>query len=234
MFTLSARDENALSELVDALCRFLEQNPALRLADICYTANTGRALFARRLALTAGSKDELRDRLQSKVVSTDAAGSAGGLKVAFLFTGQGAQYEGMGRQLYESEPVFRAALERCAAILAGELERPLLEVIYPEDEDVPAVGLLDQTNYTQPALFALEYALAELWQSWGIEPDVVMGHSVGEYVAACVAGVMSLEDGLTSYCCARAFDGRTACRWGDGRALYFRRTGQNGRCALRR
>ena len=90
----------------------------------------------------------------------------------------------MGKQLYDTQPVFRAAVDECAGLLRGELERPLLEVLWGA-----ATDLLEQTAYTQPALFAVEYALAELWQSWGIEPAVVLGHSVGEYVAACVAGV---------------------------------------------
>lgn len=111
----------------------------------------------------------------------------------FLFTGQGAQYTQMARQLYDTEPEFRRTLERCNELLRPHLDQPLLAVLYP-DSDSPS--LLDRTDYTQPALFAVEYALAELWRSWGIEPSWVMGHSVGEYVAACVAGVFSLEDGL--------------------------------------
>ena len=112
--------------------------------------------------------------------------------VAHLFTGQGAQYNGMARQLYETQPVFRDSMDRCAGFLKSALDRPLLDVLFagPEDDS------LHQTRYTQPALFAVEYALAQLWRSWGIEPSVMLGHSVGEYVAACVAGVFSLEHGI--------------------------------------
>ncbi|HMG04184.1 MAG TPA: acyltransferase domain-containing protein, partial [Chthoniobacterales bacterium] len=124
-------------------------------------------------------------------------GIEGKPRVAFLFPGQGSQYVGMGRQLFCTHPGFRSALERCDAILKaqGLTEKSLTDVLYAESDS--SVGeLIDRTEYAQPALFALEYALAELWLSWGISPEVLLGHSIGEYAAACVAGVFSLEDGL--------------------------------------
>ncbi|TXC66088.1 acyltransferase domain-containing protein [Piscinibacter aquaticus] len=118
------------------------------------------------------------------------ASAAGRTRVAFLFTGQGAQYPGMGRELDASEPVFRATLDRCAAVLDPLLGRPLRELMFDATD-----GSLDQTGFTQPALYALEVSLAALWRSWGVEPSVVVGHSVGEFAAAAVAGVFSIEDG---------------------------------------
>jgi amino acid adenylation domain-containing protein/thioester reductase-like protein len=201
LFTLSAKDERALHQLSARHASHLADNPLLSLDDVCYTANSGRAQFTQRLALVAESTEQLQQELSTIRPPTTRRSP---LKIAFLFTGQGAQYEGMGQQLYESQPVFRAALDRCAAVLDQELELPLLTVLYPEnnkgvakqDLDDSGTQRINETTYTQPALFAIEYALAELWRSWGVEADMVMGHSVGEYVAACIAGVMSLEDGL--------------------------------------
>ncbi len=200
LLCLSARDEKALRELAARFEKYLANHTQEAIADICHTANTGRTHFAHRLAAMAPSSEEARATLSSFVSGQQSAkiqvGQIQGASrplVAFLFTGQGAQHIGMGRQLYDTQPTFRKALDKCAQILEAYLEKPLLSVIFPEDG---AASPIDETAYTQPALFAIEYALAEMWQSWGITPDYVIGHSVGEYVAACVAGVFSLEDGL--------------------------------------
>lgn len=204
LLTLSARSSSALQQLARRYedFRYLEPEESdSTLADICFTANTGRTHFQHRLAVSAGSIAQLRERLSAfaagQRVADTAVGQAqerGRPGIAFLFTGQGSQYAGMARQVYETQPVFREALKRCDQLLRPYLEQPLLSVLYSENDE--AARLLDETAYTQPVLFALEYALAELWRSWGIEPDMVMGHSVGEYAAACVAGIFSLEDGL--------------------------------------
>jgi len=216
LLTLSAKTETALKDLKNRYENYLETHVGTfhetSLPDICFTANTGRNHFSHRLALIGKSSTEIAEKLAVINFVSEPLSSNARPKIAFLFTGQGSQYIYMGRELFETQPVFRKVLERCDRILRPYLERPLLEVLYPpqpnplspletrKGEEEKLLSLqereLDETAYTQPALFAIEYALAELWKSWGIEPDVVMGHSVGEYVAACVAGVFSLEDGL--------------------------------------
>ena len=205
LLTLSAKTETALSELVVSYQNYLEEgNNDSELGDICYTANTGRTHFNHRLAVVAPDQQGLVEKLRQHNKNEEVAGVCSGKllnntktpKIAFLFTGQGSQYVNMGKELYEKSSVFRKAINKCDEILGRLSVRSLLEILYPEDRDTSNSLLLNQTAYTQPAIFAVEYALAQVWQSWGIKPDIVMGHSLGEYVAATIAGIFSLEDAL--------------------------------------
>lgn len=200
LLMLSAKSEDALNELAQNFKTHLADHPEQSFADICFTASVGRSHFAHRVAVVAESATQAQEWLTAFTEGKRVPGVVKGRvpgeppTIAFLFTGQGSQYVGMGRQLYETQPTFRAVLDQCNEILKAYLERPLLSVLYPQQDDEESP--INETAYTQPALFALEYSLAQLWLSWGIEPAAVMGHSVGEYVAACIAGVFSLEDGL--------------------------------------
>jgi acyl transferase domain-containing protein/acyl-CoA synthetase (AMP-forming)/AMP-acid ligase II len=200
LMTLSACSETALADYARRTERHLSDDPELDIADLCYTLNTGRSRFGNCLAVLADCGDELRRRLGA-FAAGDPAGVLTGRcaleprpRIVFLFTGQGAQYAGMARRLYDTSPTFRKAMNRCAEILEGHWDEPLTKVLF---ESGSGESKLDETEYTQPALFAVEYALAELWRSWGIEPDALLGHSVGEYVAASLSGALGMEDALS-------------------------------------
>ncbi|MEW6236329.1 MAG: type I polyketide synthase [Candidatus Omnitrophota bacterium] len=199
ILTLSAKTEAALIDLAKSYAAHFTSLDDSLFADACCTANMGRAHFTNRLAIISETKtqaaeslsDYINHKTDARTICARAASSQP--KIAFLFTGQGSQYVGMGRELYETSPAFRSILQQCDEILRAFLDRPLLDVLYPlEGNQSP----LDETAYTQPALFSLEYALAQLWLAWGVEPAFLMGHSVGEYAAACLAGVFRLEEGL--------------------------------------
>jgi acyl transferase domain-containing protein len=201
ILTISAKSKAALKALVQRYQAVLPQLAESDLGNVCFTANIGRSHFAYRMAVVSDTLPDLCQQLH-RIDEPDEeqrlSYTSRKPKIAFLFTGQGSQFIAMGHQLYETHATVRHTLDHCDALLRPYLETPLLEVLYARHSTHATAQstLLDQTAYTQPALFALEYALAQLWRSWGVEPDVVMGHSVGEYVAACIAGVFSLEDGL--------------------------------------
>jgi acyl transferase domain-containing protein/SAM-dependent methyltransferase/acyl carrier protein len=197
---LSAKNPAALKQLSARYEDYLATQPMTPVSDVCYTANTGRAHFKHRLAIVNSSLEELRARLldfgagnESVCVSSGEVKGILPPKVAFLFTGQGGQYVNMGRALDESEPAFRQIVDRCDELLRPHLPKSLRSVLYPQPGEITP---LDETAYTHVAMFAVQYGLAQLWRSWGVQPGMVMGHSVGEIVAATVAGSMSLEDGL--------------------------------------
>ncbi len=213
LFVLSARSEPALRALAARHRRFLKDHPEVDLADLCHTLRTGRVHLPRRLAI--GARDaaelgralsavELGDPLPSREDEREMAApatlvsgtvsTAGRPRIALLFTGQGAQTAGMGRQLYATQPAFRHALDLCAELLGARFEIPLLNVLFPPPGDDGE--RIHQTLHAQTGLFALEYALVQMLASWNILPDAVLGHSVGEIVAACVASVFPLEDAL--------------------------------------
>lgn len=212
MLVLSAKSQKALRRLAQRYGTFFKDRGDLDWAAACVEANTRRSHFSHRLACIAASREQMQTQLQRWGAEPEPLGTVYGIasgegkepprnRVAFLFAGQGSQSIGMGRELYDTQPVFREALDHCAEILQKH-DVPLLEVIYPDvlpeasDRSPNPASRLSQTINTQPSLFAVEYALARLWMSWGIQPSVVLGHSVGEYVAACLAGVFSLEDAL--------------------------------------
>ncbi|MES2731162.1 MAG: beta-ketoacyl synthase N-terminal-like domain-containing protein, partial [Bacteroidota bacterium] len=200
LLALSARDPLALQQMAQRYLNYC-QTTEVTLADLAYSANTGRSHFAHRLIVQASDVAQLQQQLQAYITGTNpVAGLQQGHKsgshtprIAFLFTGQGSQYPGMGHELYQSQSVFRLAMQACDDLLQGELEHSLLEVLYGEGE---IKNFIHQTRYAQPAIFAIGYSLYQLWLSWGIRPHVVLGHSVGEYVAACVSGRIRLEEAL--------------------------------------
>ncbi len=197
VFTVSAKTTAALRRQVDNLRRFLADRPEPSVADLCYAGNVGRAHFAERVAGPVSSRAELDALLVAAQADLAADGDRSArrpfTRAAFLFTGQGSQYPGMGRALYARFPVFRDAVDAGDALFRPRLGRSIAALMLGRDGDAEQ---LHQTGYTQPALFCLEYAAAALWRSWGIAPSVLIGHSIGEVVAAAVGGVLSLPDAV--------------------------------------
>lgn len=198
LLTLSAQAPGALQDLAGRYASALSNQGTtdpVDLEQLCYSAATGRSHLAHRAAFVAGSQETLAQSLVQFASGGMPIGATSGTisrrapKLAFLFTGQGAQHVGMGKALYNTHPSFRKWIDLCASLLSPHMDRPLLDVLWTDEA-------LHQTAYTQPALFAIEYALAKVYEEWGIFPDLLLGHSIGEYAAACIAGVFPLEDAL--------------------------------------
>jgi len=199
LLTLSAQSPAALPELANRYAALIDTpDDAMRtvdLAQLCFSAATTRSHFTHRVAFRTSSANALAQSLAEFAAGKSSASASTGSigrrapKLAFLFTGQGAQHVGMGKALYETHPTFRLWMDRCALLLEAHTDRPLLEFLWTGDT-------LHQTQYTQPALFSIEYSLAKLLEEWGVLPDLLLGHSIGEYAAACIADVFSLEEGI--------------------------------------
>jgi amino acid adenylation domain-containing protein len=198
LITWSAKTVKSREAYAKKLTYALQETNDLNLADVALTLQTTRASFRHRRFAVAATADELHKQLVATptATSTSPAGGSAPDETVFLFPGQGAQYLNMGLALYEHETVFRDAIDRCATLLTNYLDLDIRQLLYSPKTDPEAELRLKNTRYTQPALFVTEYALASLWMSWGIEPSVFCGHSVGEFVAAHLAGVLSLADAL--------------------------------------
>ncbi len=189
---VSGRSSAALKANAQRYADAVSKAGSAALAELSRTAGAGRSHFAHRAAVVAATPDEAAEGLSRMAHTQDEVPARKAPRIAFLFSGQGAQRPGMGRDLYESSPVFRESLDRCASVCQDRMRIPLLDALFGSDPET-----LRDTEITQPALFAFEYALSTLWTSWGVRPVAVLGHSLGEYVAACVAGAMELEDALS-------------------------------------
>lgn len=198
ILTLSARTPAALQKMSEELAAYLQDTPAIDLADVAYTRNVGRKIFPYKRVVIAKDKDDCSEQLRAipktqtpRQETTEQPG------IVMMFPGQGVQLEGATRELYENEIIFRQQVDYCAESLRPYLKQDLRHLLYPPvDQTDFGNKQLQETRFTQPALFVSEYALAQLWMSWGIRPQAMIGHSLGEYTAACLSGVLSLDDAL--------------------------------------
>jgi amino acid adenylation domain-containing protein/non-ribosomal peptide synthase protein (TIGR01720 family) len=198
VLSLSAKTESALDAMTARLAEHLRGDETTSLADVAHTLRVGRRAFEHRRAVLCQDRSDALEALEGKRPERRwSRRSRPGRHVVFLFPGQGAQYVGMGRELYAREPIYRDLVDDCLERLARHHALDMRPLLLPDGEPTPeAEARLRQTGCTQPALFVVEYALARLLMSWGITPSATLGHSVGEYVSACLAGVLDLDDAL--------------------------------------
>lgn len=194
----SAKSQNSLLGYENALGHFIDKSRNIPLADIAYSLNITRDDFNQRSFLVTNSTDDAVEKLISLKAKSTKSSILKSVpsEMGFLFPGQGAQYLQMGKTLYDNEKVYREAVDKCAELLMEDLKLDIREILYPETNSAEAEARLKDTRLTQPSLFVTEYALAQLWMSWGIKPTFLCGHSIGEFAAAHLAGIMSLKDAL--------------------------------------
>ncbi len=194
---LSAKNKNALQAKISDLKKYLEYHPSVPLEDIAFTLRYGRPEFQYRATLAISEREVSEISKQNDFDASLSTGHAigGSKKVVWMFSGQGSQYVGMCTGLYNSSSVFKDTIDECSKLFVSHIGLDIRELIFTEEND-ESVSILKQTTYTQPVLFAVEYALSKLLHSWGLKPDVVVGHSIGEYAAAVEAGILSLQDAV--------------------------------------
>lgn len=197
LITWSAKTEASADNYAEKLAGFAQNNKEINIADIAATLQNTRADFNHRRFVIAGDTEELSTKLKGPVEPSTSKNLASKVsEVVFMFPGQGSQYINMGRGLYDTEPVFAAAVDECVDLLKNSPQANIFDIIYPAVIDEGSAAAIKNTFYTQPAIFIMEYAMAKLWMSWGIQPTILTGHSIGEFVAAHLAGVFSLKDAL--------------------------------------
>lgn len=198
LLTWSAKSKNSLLGYENALGHFIDRSKNVTLADIAYSLNVTREDFNQRSFLIADSNEDAAEKLISLKTKNIKSSTLKSIpqEIGFLFPGQGSQYIQMGKTLYDNEKVYRDAVDQCAELLMNDLELDIRSILYPKDNSADAEELLRNTRLTQPSLFVTEYALSQLWQSWGIKPTFLCGHSIGEFAVAHLAGILSLKDAL--------------------------------------
>ncbi|MBX9258980.1 SDR family oxidoreductase [Desmonostoc muscorum CCALA 125] len=197
LLLLSAKTNTALQTATENLTNHLQNHLDVNLADVAHTLQVGRWTLNHRRMVVCQNQEDAINALQDPQRSFTYYQEPCNRSVVFMFSGQGSQYVNMGRELYENETIFREQIDYCCKLLKPYLEIDLRTVLYPSEEKIAeATQKLQQTAITQPALFVIEYAMAKLWMAWGVRPEVMIGHSIGEYVAATIAGVFALEDAL--------------------------------------
>lgn len=198
VLTLSAQTATALATASANLVTYLKGQGDVHFADVAYTLNVGRKAFSHRRSIVARNATEAIASLEDEAITAARNSIYDGKQpaVAFMFPGQGTQYVTMAAELYQHEPLFREYVDRCSELLKPHIQMDLRSLLYPAHASSADETRLEQTELAQPAIFVISYTLAQLWMSWGVQPTMMIGHSVGEYVAACLAGTMTLEDAL--------------------------------------